>query len=74
MSRDNEVRRVMVEYQNHNENVKRVTDRSVKDLILIYPVDQPGITHDLSNIYESSKVAKCDNQWQHLDIHDSFKI
>ena len=60
MSRDNEVRRVMVEYQNHNENVKRVTDRSVRDLILIYPVGQPGIMHNLSEVYESSKVTSND--------------
>ena len=55
VSRDNEVRRVVVEYQNHIENVKQVTDRSVRGLI--HPVDQPGIMHDLSNIYGSSKVA-----------------
>ena len=60
VSRDNEVRRVMVEYQNHNENVKRVTDRSVRDLILICPVDQPGIMHNLSGVCESSKVTSND--------------
>ena len=42
VSIDNEVRKVVAEYQNHNENIKRFTDRSVRDLILIYPVDQPG--------------------------------
>ena len=60
VSRDNGVRRVMVEYQNHNENVKRVTDRSVRDLILIYPVDQPGIMHNLSKVYECSKFTSID--------------
>ena len=36
---DGHVRKVTLQYQNDNESVKRETCRSVRNLILIHPVD-----------------------------------
>ena len=36
--RDGHIRVVVVEYQNHNDGVKRCTIRSVRDLVIIHPV------------------------------------
>ena len=41
---------VEVEYQNHNEGVKRYTTRGVRDLVVIQPVDEPGIDAELAEI------------------------
>ena len=38
--RDGRVRTIEVEYQNHNENIKRKTVRGVRDVVIIYRVDE----------------------------------
>ena len=51
-SKDGLVRTVLVEYQNHNENVKRTTKRSFRDLVVIHPIDELGMMkelHDFAN-------------------------
>ena len=47
---DGHVRKVRVQYQNHNENVKRETCRSVRNLILNHPVDEFDLYQDLGLI------------------------
>ena len=37
---DGKVRTIEVEYQNHNEGVKRTTVRGVRDVVIIYRVDE----------------------------------
>ena len=49
---DGLIRSVMVEYQNHDEGVKRITERGVREIVVIHPVDELGISrelHDLAN-------------------------
>ena len=46
-SRDGLIRTVEVEYQNAGEKVKRRTRRSVRDLVIIHPVDELGISKEL---------------------------
>ena len=46
-SRDGLVRTVLVEYQNAGEVVKRQTRRSVRDLVIVHPVDELGISKEL---------------------------
>ena len=48
--RDGHVRTVEVEYQNHNEGVKRYTSRGVRDLVVIQPLDEPGINAELAEM------------------------
>ena len=50
LGRDGHIRVVEVEYQNHNEGVKRYTTRGVRDLVVIQPVDEPGIDAELAEI------------------------
>ena len=47
-SRDGRVRRVIVKYQNYNEETPRLTDRSVRKLIRIYDIDEYVLQNDLS--------------------------
>ena len=41
--RDGHVRKVDVEYNNYNENTIRITQRGVRDLVNVYPVDELDI-------------------------------
>ena len=50
VGRDGHIRVVEVEYQNHNEGVKRYTTRGVRDLVVIQPIDEPGINAELAEI------------------------
>ena len=59
-SNDGLVRSVEVTYQNHTENVKRVTTRGVRELIVIHPVDQVDISTELHNLAtENCHVHTC---------------
>ena len=44
---DNLIRSVDLEYQNSNESVKRTTKRGVRNLVVIHPVDEIGISQEL---------------------------
>ena len=50
MGRDGHIRVVEMEYQNHNEGVKRYTTRGVKYIVIINPVDEPGINTELAEM------------------------
>ena len=52
--RDDLVRKVDVEYQNSNEATKRTTQRGVRDLIVVHPIDELDIYERLSPMYEDS--------------------
>lgn len=44
---DGNVRRVLVEYKNQNENVKRETFRSVRSLVLVHAINDPDFFKEL---------------------------
>ena len=52
-SRDGHIRQVTVEYQNSNETIKRTTERGVRDLVVISPVDELDIYESLNELYDS---------------------
>lgn len=52
-TRDGLIRQVTVEYQNQNEGIKRTTERGVRDLVIISPVDELEIYESLNQIFES---------------------
>ena len=58
-SRDGLVRTVDVTYQNHNEKVKRVTTRGVRELVVIHPVEDLGISKELHLASMSSETTEC---------------
>jgi hypothetical protein len=49
-SKDGRIRKVEVEYVNHSEDSRRTTPRHVRDLIVIHPVDELGLSKELSNL------------------------
>ncbi len=49
-SRDGKIRKVIVEYVNNSETVRRETSRSVRELVVIHPVDELGIVRELGQI------------------------
>ena len=54
VSRDGKIRQVEVEYQNFNENVKRTTCRGTRDLVVIHPIDELGLTRELNELFTGS--------------------
>ena len=49
-SSDGVIRKVNVKYRNANENVDRETFRSVRQLVMIHPVDEIDIIQEINNI------------------------
>ena len=47
-SNDGRIRKVMVEYRNHNKNVNRETYRAVHSIIMIHPVDELSLAEELA--------------------------
>jgi hypothetical protein len=52
---DGLIRSAEIEFQNHNEKVKRSTNRSVRNLVVIHPIDEIGINQELYEMYEDTK-------------------
>ena len=50
VSRDRKIREVEIEYQNLNENIKRRTNRGVREIIVIHPLDEVGIIRELNKL------------------------
>ena len=59
VGKDGHIRKVEVEYQNHNEGVKRSTVRGVRELIVEHPVDEPGINAELAEFTQRFKEDLC---------------
>ena len=57
VGRDGRIRSVEIEYQNHNEKTKRQTKRGVRDLVVIHPVDELGISRELSEMAEATPIV-----------------
>ena len=47
----------MIECQNHNEKTKRETSRGVRDLVVIHPVDELGVSRELSEMVEGEPIV-----------------
>ena len=52
-SKDGHIRKVDIEYKNHNEGVKRITQRSVRVLIIVYPVNELDIYEKLDEMFDN---------------------
>ena len=50
-SRDGKIRQIDIEYQNHNETVKRFTNRGVREVVVIHPVDEMSIIRQINGMY-----------------------
>ena len=47
----------MIEYQNHNEKTKKEISRGVRDLVVIHPVDELGVSRELSEMAEAEPIV-----------------
>ena len=47
-SRDGKIRQVEIEYQNHNEQVKRKTNRGTREICVIHPFEELGLIRELN--------------------------
>ena len=56
--RDGLIRAVDVEYQNVGENTKRRTKRGVRELVVIHPVDEIGISRELYELANDPDAAE----------------
>ena len=54
-SQDGRIRKVEVEYTNPSENVKRKTIRGTRDLVVIHPVEELGLSKELSDLANSQE-------------------
>ena len=50
VSRDRKIRSVSVTYRNHTENVDRVTERAVRELVVIHHVDELDLVSELGKV------------------------
>ena len=62
VSKDGLIRSVDVEYQNANENTKRRTTRGVRELVVIHPFDELGLSKELFDLAAEAEneVEICD--------------
>ena len=71
VGKDNKIRKIEVEYQNHEESVKRCTVRGARDIVAIHPADEIGISFELGAIARSSvycnihEVKQTENELLH---------
>ena len=49
-SKDNKIRSVIVKYRNHNESFDRFTNRAVREITVIHPVDELSIMEELADM------------------------
>ena len=49
-SRDEKIRQVEVEYQNHTEKVKRRSNRGTREIVVIHPHDELGLARELNTL------------------------
>ena len=56
--RDKLTRRVIVKYQNSNEDHHRLTDRSVRSLVKVWSCDDLNLDEDLANLQEKLSTTE----------------
>ena len=61
--RDGKVRKVVVKYRNHNENIDRFTNRAVREIVVIHPVDETSVLTELNDMqtFVNMQMPPCDD-------------
>ena len=52
-TRDGRIRKLEIEYMNHNEKTRRKTTRASRDVVVIHPLGELGIIRELNRISEN---------------------
>ena len=50
LRKDGIIRKAIVQYRNHRENVDQNTTRSARDLVLIHPIDELNLMDELRKV------------------------
>ena len=60
--RDDKVRKVVVKYRNHNETFDRFSNRAVREIVVIHPVDELSILTELNDMqtFVNMQMPQCD--------------
>ena len=45
---DGKIRQIDIEYQNHNKKTRHTTKRGMREIVVIYPVDEFGLVRELN--------------------------
>jgi hypothetical protein len=62
-SKDNKIRSAVIKYRNANEAVDRFTNRAVREIVVIHPVDELSILTELSQIQTYvNMLVSCDDR------------
>ena len=56
--RDGKIRSADVKYRNHNENFNRTTHRAVRQLVVIYQIDELDIIRELGEISMAADIKR----------------
>ena len=56
---DGRVRKAVLKYRNQNENADRETNRAVRQIIMLHPIDELGITQELGKIAAAVDAKIC---------------
>ena len=73
IGRDQKIRSVILEYQNHSESFKRETRRAVREIVVVHPLDELGIRRtwrDCDFCRYENKDRSCSFSWysvKHLE-------
>ena len=52
-TRDGKIRKLEIEYMNHNEKTRRKTNRATRDVVIIHPLGELGLVRNLNRIAEN---------------------
>ena len=68
VGRDGKIREIEILYQNHNEKVKRYTQRGAREVVVIHPVEELGIMGELNQLTYDKKLVYQATQCSGLEI------
>ena len=54
--RDGKIRKVTVTYRNYNEDVDRVTNRAVRELVMIHPCEEVNLLEEIGKVAENADI------------------
>ena len=60
ISEDGKIRRAVIKYRNHNESTDWYTNRAVREIVMIHPIDELDIITELCDLHKNVESEKND--------------
>ena len=60
ISEDGKIRRAVIKYRNHNESTDWYTNRAVREIVMIHPIDELDIITELCDLQKNVESEKND--------------